>query len=178
MYDNAMNQEVAISEQLRKRRTALGLSLSEVARRAGTSAAAISRYEKKWTRFEVYTLRKLATALDCDLQIALQPRQACKIAAVLKPRAVKRLKRLFWDHELTDDDLVNHPLWVVERVLEYGNLEDVALLREVMGRGAFLENIASSSRLSPRTRNFWNLMLEMEGVKCTKRYSRDTAWNC
>jgi transcriptional regulator with XRE-family HTH domain len=178
IYDNAMNQEAAISEQLRKRRTALGLSLSEVARRAGTSAAAISRYEKKWTRFEVYTLSKLATALDCDLEIALRPRQASQTPAVSRQRVVERLQRLFWDHELARSDLENHPLWVVERVLEYGTLEDVDLLRETLGRKAFLKSIAASSRLSPRTRNFWNQMLAMEGMKCTKKYSRDTAWNC
>jgi hypothetical protein len=91
---------------------------------------------------------------------------------------VSRFERLFWDHKLTVDDLDLHPMWVVERVLEYGNLDDVALLREMMGRKEFLAAVASTNRLSPRTQNFWNHMLAMEGVKCTKKYSRDTAWNC
>jgi len=178
IYDNSMNQELTISEQLKHRRQSLGLSLSELARRAGTSAATISRYEKNWTRFEVYTLRKLATALDCDLKLSFQAKPGRKSSALSNGDIIARLGRLFWDHKLTKDDLTNHPMWVVERVLEYGKLDDVDLLRETMGRKTFLDLVAASGRLSPRTRNFWNQILNMEGVKCTKKYSRNTAWNC
>ena len=177
IYDNSMKTEPTISEQLKRRRHALGLSLSEVARRVGTSPAAISRYEKNWTRFEVYTLHKLATALDCDLKIRLKPRPARERTPSSEREAVNRLKRLFWDHDLKATDLATYPVWVVERVLEYGTLEDVDLLRERMGRKAFLQSVASAGRLSPRTRNFWRQMLKMEGIKCTRKFSRDTAWN-
>ncbi|MDA3927232.1 MAG: helix-turn-helix transcriptional regulator [Kiritimatiellae bacterium] len=178
IYDNTMNEQPTISEQLRSRRQEIGLSLSELARRARTSAATLSRYENNWSRFEVYTLRKLALALDCDLELSFRPRVKRKVPSLSREELASRLGRLFWDHKLTAYDLDLHPVWVVERVLEYGNLDDVALLRETMGQKAFLAAVASTNRLSPRTQIFWNHMLAMEGVKCTKKYSRNTAWNC
>ncbi len=177
-HDNIMNQIKSISQQLRQRRLEMNLSLSEVARRAGTSAATLSRYEHAWTRFETYTLRKLATALGCELRIELLPKETKRLPKVHgRTEARTRLGRLFWDHPLSDTDFEKHPVWLVERVLEYGNLEDIQVLREVMGKKAFLQAAAAAHRISPRTRNFWSQILELEGVSCTKKYSRNTAWN-
>jgi transcriptional regulator with XRE-family HTH domain len=176
MHDNTMSSRQSISKQLRERRIEQGLSLSDVARRAGSSAATLSRYEHGWTRFETYTLRKLALALDCDLAIELRPKQRPKQESGSREDACRQLSRLFWDHPLTPDDLDTHPTWVVERVLEYGDLSDVHMLRNTIGRETFLAATASAQRLSPRTRAFWSQVLEMEGIPCTKKYSRNTAW--
>ena len=173
-----MKEELTISEQLKHKRQSLGLSLSEVARRAGTSAATISRYENNWTRFEVYTLRKLATALDCDLKLSLQAKRGRDASVSSNSDIISQLGRLFWDHKLTKSDLTNYSVWVVERVLEYGKLDDVDILRKTMGRKAFLNAVAAAGRLSPHTRNFWHQILNMENIKCTKKYSRNTAWSC
>lgn len=177
MHDNGMADVVSISEQLKQRRLDLGLSLAEVARRAGTSAATLSRYENGWSRFETYTLRKLALALNCELEIKLKQKKMQSVSKRNQRDAVDQLARLFWDHPLTIDDLETYPIWVVERVLEFGSLSDVALLRARMGSQAFLKAVAASQRLSPKTANFWQNILKMEGIRCTKRYSRDTAWN-
>ncbi|MDA0323824.1 MAG: helix-turn-helix transcriptional regulator [Verrucomicrobia bacterium] len=171
-----MSLKLSVSEQLLRRRSELGLSLSEVARRAGTSAATLSRYEHGWTRFETYTLRKLALALECELRIELAPRAPRKPAVRTKREACERLKRLFWDHPLSESDLDAHRVWAVERVLEYGALDDVHALYDILGHEAFLTAVASADRVSPRTRNFWCRILEMEGIACTKKYSRNTAW--
>ncbi len=153
------------------------MSLSEVARRAGTSPATLSRYENGWTRFETYTLRKLALALDCELAIELRPKTRPERRPRSRKEICKKLGRLFWDHPLTPDDLATHATWVTERVLEYGTLEDVRMLHDAMGREAFLAAAAKAHRVSPRTRSFWTRILEMEGIPCTKKYSRNTAWN-
>ncbi|MDP6490937.1 MAG: helix-turn-helix transcriptional regulator [Kiritimatiellia bacterium] len=172
-----MKSRRTISEQLRERRHEKGLSLSVLARRAGSSAATLSRYEHGWTRFEVYTLRKLALALDCELAIELHPKMRPKRKARSRQEGCKQLSRLFWDHPLTPGDIDAHSTWVVERVLEYGNLDDVLMLHDTIGRKAFLAAVATAHRLSPRTRSFWNQILDMEGIPCTKKYSRNTAWN-
>lgn len=177
MHDNSMSDVVGISEQLKQRRLALGLSLAEVARRAGTSAATLSRYENGWSRFETYTLRKLALALNCELEIQFSPKKTSNTPIPTPQDAVDQLARLFWDHSLTTEDLKKYPIWVVERVLEFGSLSDVALLRARMGTQAFLKAVATAQRLSPKTANFWQHILKMEGIRCTKKYSRDTAWN-
>ena len=171
-----MNDGETVSEQLRRQRCALGLSLSDVARRAGTSAATLSRYEHGWTRFEIYTLRKLATALGCEFSIRLTPK---KVSPPVRKNAfagLARLKRLFWDHPLAENDFETYPVWAVERVLEYGALEDVHALQQLLGKARFLHIVAKAERLSPRTRNFWRQILAMEGVSCTRRFSRNTVW--
>ena len=105
-----------VSQQIGARRKRLGLSLSQLARRANTSPATLSRYENGWSRFEVSTLRKLATALDCDLVVKLQPRPRW-VEQPTAEHAVQQLGRLFWDRDLTTSDIEEHALWVIERVL-------------------------------------------------------------
>jgi transcriptional regulator with XRE-family HTH domain len=154
------------------------MSLAQVARRAGTSAATLSRYENGWTRFETYTLGKLAGALGCEVRIALRPRATVRgRPSPDRASMVRRLRRLFWDCRLCAADLDERRSWVLERVLEYGSLEDVLGLQRLMGRQEFLLTAARAYRVSPKTRNFWRRLLELEGIACTAAYSRDTAWN-
>ena len=165
-----------ISAMLRRIRLEKGMSLAEVARRADTSAASLSRYEHGWTRFEVYTLNKLASALGCELSINLRSRSRTQ-GRNMQSTAVRRLSRLFWDTPLTERVMEQHPVWVVERVLDYGTLEDLRTLLTVFGRNTFLGHVARAARVSPRTRAFWDHMLKKEGLPCMKKYSRNTPWN-
>lgn len=93
-------------------------------------------------------------------------------------QTVSKIRRLFWDHPLTIKDLTEHTVWVVERVLEYGTIEDIRVMHRFMGKDVFLRAVAATNRLSPRTRNFWRNILESEGIPpCTKMFCRNTAWN-
>jgi transcriptional regulator with XRE-family HTH domain len=178
MYDNSMNKGADISRLIRQRRKAAGLSLTQAARKAGTSAASLSRYENGWQRFEVYTLRKIARALGCRLSISLEPVPALRRARASRRAATKEIRRLFWDHRLQTADFRQHPIWVVERVLDYGTLADVETLISIMGREEFL-NAAQNARLgSARTAEFWRAILEMEGRACTRKFSREAAKTC
>ena len=163
-----------VSKQIRARREELGLSLAELARRADTSPATVSRYESGWTRFEVYTLRKLATALGCELVITFRPKD--RPPRRLSPSdVVKRLQRLFWDQRLAVEHLEANSLWVVERVLELGNLDDLRLLVTYLGRESFLQHVAEARFPSEKSRVFWRQILDREGVPCTTRSFRDEA---
>jgi transcriptional regulator with XRE-family HTH domain len=163
-----------VSRQIGDRRRALGLSLAQLARRANTSPATLSRYENGWARFELYTVRKLATALGCDLVVRLEPK-TMSTAPASHADAVRRLRRLFWDRALTVRHLEENTLWVVERVLEYGALDDVHTLVRLLGREAFLGLVAQARFSSERTRGLWRQVLAREGWKCTRRFSRDEA---
>ena len=174
MYDNNMTTATDISQLIRQRRKAAGLSLAQAARKAGTSAASLSRYENGWPRFEVYTLQKIARALGCRLRVDLEPLPAPR-HKVRRNDALRQLRRLFWDRRLRDSDLEQHPVWVVQRVLEYGAMADVELLVGLLGREELL-NAAQSARFgSARTEAFWRAMLEMEGRTCTRKFSREEA---
>lgn len=172
MINIMMDQNV--SEQLKRRRLEAGLSLSQLARRANTSAATLSRYENGWQRFELYTLRKLATALGCRLQVSLEPLEKSSHRRGT-PSGLRKLDRLFWDRRLRKRDLEEYPLWVIERVLEYGSLEDVRIIAARMGRKRFLDNVAQVRFKSAKAENFWHLILQREGIPCTKRSSRKEA---
>jgi transcriptional regulator with XRE-family HTH domain len=172
-----MTEELTLSEQLKRRRQVVGLSLAELGRRVGTSAATLSRYEHGWTRFETYTLQKLAASLECELRIEFVPHPKPSSKTISKARAIKQLRRLFWDHPLVAQDLDQYPVWVMERVLDYGGLADVRLLIHLFGRKQFLEIVARVRRVSAKTMAFWRQFLDLEGYPCTKKFYRNTAWN-
>ena len=163
-----------MSEQIRARRKELGLSLGQLARRADTSPATISRYENGWARFEVYTLRKLATALGCDLVVTLEPKEHAPDRPSCS-EVVRRLRRLFWDVRLGVDHLETNPLWVVERVLEFGDLHDIRQLVGLMGRESFVQHVREARFSSKKTRVFWQQIVAKEGLPCTTRSFRDEA---
>ena len=163
-----------ISQALKRRRQQLGLSLARLAGRVRTSAATISRYENGWHRFEVYTLQKLASALGCRLVIGLEPLSP-EIAKPGREVVVRRIRRLFWDKPLQVADLREHPQWVVRRVLELGSLADLQALVGLLGKGAFLQQVACLRFYSDKTTRFWAAMLAQEGVKCRKKSSPKAA---
>ena len=169
----------AISEQIRTVRESRGLSLACLGRRAGTSAATVSRYEGGWGRFELYTLRKLAAALGCRLRVQFEP-LPLPAATGTEAATLARLGRLFWDRPLRAADLRAHPRWVVERVLEYGDLPDVQALVRSLGREAFIEQARRAKGLSPRTRALWEAVLDgEEDGPCTSARSQpgaDSFW--
>jgi transcriptional regulator with XRE-family HTH domain len=163
--------------QLKQRRKKLCLSLARTARRAGTSAASLSRYENGWSRFEIATLRRLAAALGCRIDVRLVPISPPTGTATTAGFA--RLKRLFWDHRLVPGDLERHAAWVVGRVCEYGDLTDTRFLAETLGVDRFLALTGDVRFTSARAARFWQHLRDMEGIICAKKRSRpaaETSW--
>jgi hypothetical protein len=88
---------------------------------------------------------------------------------------MKKLRRLFWDQRLTVEHLEENLLWVVERVLEFGDLDDLRLLVAFLGRESFLQLVAEARFSSEKARVFWQQILAREGLPCTTRSFRDEA---
>lgn len=162
-----------ISSSLRSRRQALGLSLKQVARRAGTSVPTLSRYETGWARFELKTLNKLATALGCRLRLTLEPEAETDRGSGFD--SVTRIRRLFWDAPFNESEMDRHPRWVTARVLEFGGLDDIRTLVQWYGTRRFLELAAAARFSSRRPRVFWRSILDLEGIPCTNASSRPAA---
>lgn len=160
MKDKKFPPAQSIGAQIRACRRARGLTLATVARRAGTSAPTLHRYESGWERFELPTLRRIASALDARLDVRLIP-SPDRSAVALPPSAAdlaKLLRPLFWDHDLRAGDLRRHPKWVLRRVLAFGDRAQVAAARRYFGDDAVRE--AAEHRGSDRrTRNYWRLIL-------------------
>jgi len=68
-------RKLTIGEQLARLRQEAGLTQSQVAKRAGTTASAISRYESAdYDRYELRTLQKIVDACGGQLEISLERR--------------------------------------------------------------------------------------------------------
>ncbi|MFH1830727.1 MAG: helix-turn-helix transcriptional regulator [Pseudomonadota bacterium] len=158
----------SLSKALKDLRIKRGMSLAKLASLVNTSVSTLSRYESGWERFELYTLNKIATSLGYKLDIDFKENRPVRAPKTISG-AIKKLQRLFWDHKLTKNDFTRYPVWITERVIEYGSLEDVQALINVLGKKAFLKQVANSRFQSPKTEAFWKMILEKEGIKCTKR---------
>ena len=155
------NKSIPLGQQIRSLRQARRWSLAELARRAGTSAPAIHRYENGWDRFELDTLRRIGAALDARVEVRLVPAAPAGTSPQRSwspPAIVKLLAPLFWDRRLQESDLDEHAGWVLERVLTTGNRAQVAAARSFFGDAAVLR--ATGRRgVDARTRRFWHLIL-------------------
>ena len=66
-------QKLAIGEQLSRLRQEAGLTQAQVAKRIGTTASAISRYENaEYDRYELRTLQKIVRACGGRLDITME----------------------------------------------------------------------------------------------------------
>ncbi len=148
-----------IDQQIRRLREDRGWTLAELARRAGTSAPTIHRYENGWDRFELATLRKIAAALKARLEVRFVPQPQEKPGA--SPPSWKSLAMLiaplFWDRDLGDRE--EYPDWVLGRVLVFGNREQVAAARRYFGDEAIRRTVERRG-IDARTRNYWRLVLK------------------
>ncbi len=67
------SQKLAIGEQLMQLRLKAGLTQAQVAKKVGTTASAISRYENAdYDRYEIRTLQKIVQACGGHLEIVLE----------------------------------------------------------------------------------------------------------
>jgi len=149
-----------LGQQIRDLRQKRGWTLTELARRAGTSGPTLHRYENGWDRFELPTLRRIGAALDARLEVRLVP-AASRSAAGRSPSPkalVKMLAPLFWERDLGVPDLTNHEGWVLERVLTSGNHAQVRAARSFFQDDA-IRRAVERRGVDPRTRRYWRLML-------------------
>ena len=64
--------KLSVAEQLVRLRLQAGLTQSELAKKTGTTASAISRYESAdYNRYELQTIRKIVKACGGTLQIVI-----------------------------------------------------------------------------------------------------------
>ncbi|HLD74691.1 MAG TPA: helix-turn-helix transcriptional regulator [Bdellovibrionota bacterium] len=70
-------EKLSMGEQLARLRLQAGLTQAEVAKRAGTTASAISRYENaEYDRYELKTLKKIVASCGGKLKIIFDYKEA------------------------------------------------------------------------------------------------------
>lgn len=142
------------------------MTLQQLADKVGTSASALHRYETGWDRFEVATLRRIATALGAHLDVRLIESRTVERPS---PAAlVEQLAPLFWDKRLTVVDLEAHPAWVLSRVLRLGDWVQVRAARSFFGDAA-IRDVIGRRGMDARTRAYWKVMLGREHASASTR---------
>ena len=71
------------------------------------------------------------------------------------------LRTLFWDVDLDTFQAEAYPDYTIFRVLEFGDVEEVAWLRETFPEAEIRRVLRAESRLSERSANFWALVYEI-----------------
>lgn len=159
-----------LSKTLKSLRKEQALTLEDVAKRAGTSVAAIHRYEHNWHRFELQTLEKLANALEADIQIKVKRRKRKKRISIEEAHSI--FKPLFWDVTLKKSQLHSHLDWLTIRVLEFGTLRQVRVLLQLFEEDKIAESFFRQIRkFSPRTLSAWQSYFESRSHTCTSKSS-------
>lgn len=70
----------------------------------------------------------------------------------------RHLHSLFWDTNLDTFRPEDWPEYTIFRVLEYGDEDAVAWMRETFSESDIRRVLASEHRLSPKSANFWALV--------------------
>jgi transcriptional regulator with XRE-family HTH domain len=148
-----------IGTQIRRLRKQRGLTLTELAERVGTSAPAVHRYESGWDRYQLPTLKKIATALGVTLEMRLVEVHGCETGPEhTEDDLVRLISPSFWDKKLEASDLEEYPEWVLSRVLMFGMTDQVSALRCFFGDDA-IRGVIKNRSIDARTRNYWELIL-------------------
>ena len=142
--------------RIRRLRSQLGLTQTELAELMGVSFATVNRWENRQTHPSPLAWRQLA-------QMETGKAEARSVARSLRPSRGKlpaRLRKLLWEHDARlewpkDADLIT------SRVLASGGWEDVQWLRRMLSDRELREWIAARSGrgLTPRQLSFWQVVL-------------------
>ena len=92
----------------------------------------------------------------------------------------KMSQHLFWDVDVDDLDFDTHKAYIVQRVLEYGLLEDWKLLKHQMGVAEIAEVCKTLRTLDPKALAFISLISKIPKTqfRCyTTKQSNPTLWN-
>lgn len=86
---------------------------------------------------------------------------------------------LFWDVKIKLSDIEKYKKFIIERILERGDLEDYLWAVASFGRKEIVKNILSAKTLNKKSLNFWCLIFKIDKKKCILNQSikkRELFW--
>src|SRR3989304_951747 len=81
-----------------------------------------------------------------------------------------RIKRLFWDVDKDAVDLKLHRSYVIRRIMDYGDIEDVKWMKFTYSPQEIIEVVKKSRGLSRKSAYFWSAYFSIpkEEIECLK----------
>ncbi|MBD3366006.1 hypothetical protein GF360_01540 [candidate division WWE3 bacterium] len=85
----------------------------------------------------------------------------------------KSFKVFFWDTPLENISIDKHYKFIIERILEWGDLEEIKWLNKTYDRKKIVETLKNSKNISPKTGNFYALYYKVpaKNLECMKKHS-------
>jgi hypothetical protein len=83
----------------------------------------------------------------------------------------KFLKKYFWNVDFDKLDIEKHRFDVIGRILDYGDEKDIRWMNRHFTINEQIKVLCASGDISPRSANFWALILEVpkKKVKCLQK---------
>lgn len=84
------------------------------------------------------------------------------------------LRPLFWDVDFDQLRIPGHERYIIERILELGDVAEVRWMFQTFPRDLILQALRRSRNLSRKSALFWASFLEVptRGIRCLSRRSR------
>ena len=91
------------------------------------------------------------------------------------------LRPIFWDTDFDRLRVPGHERYIIERVLEYGDVPEVRWMMRRFSCEQIAQVLRQSRRLSPKSAHFWSFILNVptEEVRCLSasfRQQPETIW--
>lgn len=80
-------------------------------------------------------------------------------------------KALFWDVDPTTLDEEEHAPFIIDRVLAFGDLDDIAWARATYGDEMLKERTVRSRSLDAKSRAFWCTFYQLDRATCIPKSS-------
>lgn len=115
-------------------------------------------------------------------RFALSLRHQIQIHIIMSQKEVldKMSDVLFWDVDKSQTDFERYPAFIIQRVLEYGNLQDWKLLRDYYGLNRIVDTCRQLRTLDPVCLAFISTIsnTKKEDFRCYHTaQSNPTLWN-
>ncbi len=90
---------------------------------------------------------------------------------MLKVKTIpNRFKKFFWDVKFQDLDIKKHKFFIIERLLEYGDMSSIKWLLENIDKKDIRKVVCTSRRLGKKTIAFWKVYLNIKDSQiCTRK---------
>lgn len=86
----------------------------------------------------------------------------------------------FWDVEFSKLDVIKNKRLIIERVINFGNLQEWHLLKNTYGESDIIHTLINLNYLDAKTQNFVSLIFKIppKNMKCyTNRQLKNTHWS-
>ena len=71
------------------------------------------------------------------------------------------LKQFFWDTNFNNLDYKKHPIYIIERLLEFGDEKAVRWVWQTFSKKQIRETVCTSRVISKKTASFWSLISDI-----------------